>query len=64
MSISPSFSARSTASSVPYLMNWISSNTGFSPRTLRVAAPCVMMRPRSNSVTMYGPLPTIGSGGL
>ena len=63
MSISPSVSARSTASLLPYLIHWISSNSGFSPRKywLRVIR---MRRPRSNAVTMYGPLPTSGSGGL
>ena len=50
-SISPSVSARSTASLLPYLIHWISSNAGFSPRKfgLRVIR---MMRPRSNSLTM------------
>ena len=50
MSISPSVSARSTASVLPYLIHWISSNFGFSPRKfgLRVMR---MMRPRLNSVT-------------
>ena len=63
MSISPSVSARSTASLVPYLIHWISSNFGFVPRKfgLRVIR---MMRPRSNALTTYGPLPTIGGFGL
>ena len=62
LSISPSRSARSTASMVPYLMNWISSNTGFLPRKFSLRS-MRTRRPRSNSVTTYGPLPTIGRGG-
>ena len=62
MSISPSRSARSTASIVPYLMNWISSKTGFLPRKFGLRLR-VTIRPRSNFVTIQGPLPTSGSGG-
>ena len=49
-SISPSVSARSTASMLPYLIHWISSNAPLSPRKfgLRVMR---MMRPRVNSLT-------------
>src|SRR3954451_1740186 len=63
MSISPTDSARSTASSLPYLMYWISSNFGAGPRKfgLRVSR---MIRLRLNSVVMYGPLPPIGTDGL
>ena len=49
-SISPSVSARSTASSLPYLIHCTSSNAGFSPRKfgLRVIR---MRRPRSIALT-------------
>src|ERR1700712_689574 len=36
MSTSPSVSARSTASAVPYLIHWISSNFGLGPRKYRL----------------------------
>ena len=62
MSISPSCSARSTASWLPYLMNWISSKAGSAPRKFGLRS-IRMIRPRSYSVTMYGPLPTSGSSG-
>ena len=61
-SISPSFSALTTASVVPYLMNWISSYLGLSPRQFGFRS-IFTMRPCVNSVTMYGPLPTSGSFG-
>ena len=63
MSTSPSCRARSTASWLPYLMNWISSNAGSGPRKFGLRS-ILMIFPRSNSVTTYGPLPTSGSSGL
>ena len=62
MSISPSVSARSTASELPYLIHCNSSKAGFLPRQfgLRSMRTSVL---ESNSVTMYGPLPTIGGFG-
>ena len=62
-SISPSVSARSTASSLPYLMNCSSSNFGLGPRKFGFGS-IRMIRLRLNSVTTYGPLPTIGICGL
>ena len=58
-STSPSVSARSTASALPYLIHWISSNFGFGPRNSLLRS-IRTIRLESNSVTTYGPLPTIG----
>ncbi len=63
MSISPSCRARSTASWVPYLMNWTWSKAGSGPRKFGLRS-IRMIRPCSYSVTMYGPDPTSGSSGL
>ena len=62
MSTSPRVSARSTASVLPYLIHWSSSKAGGSPRKFGLRS-IRTSRLESNSVTMYGPLPTIGSFG-
>src|SRR5215212_3509211 len=62
-SISPSCSARSTASVLPYLMIWIWSNFGFCPRQFGLRS-IVTMRPCWNFVATYGPEPTSGIFGL
>src|SRR6476646_7325592 len=61
-SISPSESARSTASLLPYLIHWTSSKAGFFPVKLGLRV-IRMIRPWLNSETTYGPLPTIGGVG-
>src|SRR4051812_23726418 len=62
-SISPSWSARSTGSVLPYLMIWIWSNFGLGPRQYGLRS-MVTMRPWVNFVTTYGPEPTSGIFGL
>ena len=62
MSTSPSVSARSTASALPYLIHCSSSNAGCLPRKFGLRS-IRTSRLESNSVTMYGPLPTIGGFG-
>ena len=62
-SISPRVSARSTASLLPYLIHCSWSNFGLGPRNSGFGS-IRMIRLRLNSVTTYGPLPTIGICGL
>src|SRR3954454_20634409 len=62
-SISPSCSARSTASLLPYLMIWIWSNLGLVPRQFGLRS-SVTFRPCLKLVTTYGPEPTSGICGL